>query len=350
MQGNFKDEKTLETFMYCLSLIASRKQYKYGPFLIGDKNTGKSTTIEMIEGVYKHLIGTMEAEVLVPKGKTFSVGNGPTPYLAQLEGLGASIISETEEGATLNAGLWKKLTGGDRIPARGLNEAPKNFVNTAQIIIATNALPRFDKNDQAIITRMIVIPFLVSHDREADGTKERKNIINSLAPEYPAIVRVLADYYMKLKNEHGGNIPVSKESSSYKVEAIAELEGDLDEFVNVNISFEKNHMEIIKNIYDKYMAYFEFDENSVKRGEALSRNRFTKYFLKNYKDYATKNVQRVQGGDPSRVFVGVRLKTLDEIAAAGKEKENASTQVAPPPQAQKSAAPVAGTMDDENPF
>jgi phage/plasmid-associated DNA primase len=349
MRGNFKDEKTLETFMYCLSLIASRKQYKYGPFLIGGKDTGKSTTIKMIEGIYKHLIGTMEAEVLVPKGKTFSTGNGPTPYLAQLEGLGASIISETEEGATLNAGLWKKLTGADRIPARGLNEAPKNFVNTAQIIIATNALPRFDKHDEAIITRMIVVPFLVSHKRDAKETKRPENIMSALEPEFPGIVRVFADYYMKLKNEHGGIIPVSKESNSYKVEIISELESDLDKFININISFDKNNKEVIKDIYDKYIAYFDFDENSVKRGEALSRNKFTKYFLKNYKDYAREDVQWVNGKS-ARVFVGVRLKSLDEIATERKEKENASTQVAPPPPAQRSEAPGVEPVDDENPF
>jgi phage/plasmid-associated DNA primase len=348
MRGNFKNEDTLKTFMYCLSLIASRKQYKYGPFLIGGKNTGKSTTLKMIEDVYEHLIGTMEAEVLVPKGKTFSTGNGPTPYLAQLEGLGASIISETEDGATLNAGLWKKLTGGDKIAARGLNEAPKNFVNTAQIIIATNTLPRFDRHDESIITRMIIIPFLVSHEREGEGTKRPEDITSALKPEFPGIVRVFADYYMELKNKHGGRIPVSKESNSYKVERIAELESDLDKFVSVNISFEKNHMEIIKNIYDKYMVYHDFDENSVKRGEALSRNKFTKYFLRNYKDYVTEDVQRVRGSPPSRVFVGVRLKTLDEIATT--RKENVSAQVALPSPAQRAEFPVTEPTDTIDPF
>jgi energy-coupling factor transporter ATP-binding protein EcfA2 len=342
MRGNFKDENTLETFMFCLSLIASRKQYKYGPFLIGGKNTGKSTILKMIEGVYKHLIGSMDADVLVPKGKTFATGNGPTPYLAQLEGFGASIISETDDGATLNAGLWKKLTGGDRIPARGLNEAPKNFINTAQIIIATNNLPRFNKHDKAIIERMVVIPFLVSHERGAKDTKLPENIMDALTPEFPAIVRVLAEYYIKLKKEHGGVIPVSKESKSYKTEVISELETDLDEFVNVNIIFEKTKMEIIKDVYDKYMSYFDFDgENSVKRGEALSRAKFTKTIIKNYKDYVYKDIQRVRGSAPSRAFVGMRLKTNDEIAAeaAAKEKENASTQ-----------APVAEPVEDEDPF
>jgi phage/plasmid-associated DNA primase len=347
MRGNFRDENTLKTFMFYLSLIASRKQYKYGAFLIGGKNTGKSTTIKMIEEVYKHLIGSMDADVLVPKGKTFATGNGPTPYLAQLEGLGASIISETEDGATLNAGLWKRLTGGDRISARGLNEAPKNFVNTAQIIISTNNLPRFDRHDGAIITRMIVIPFLVSHERGAENTQKSEDIIGALTPEFPAIIRVLGEYYIRLKKEHGGDIPVSKESSSYKMEVISEIESDLDKFININISFEKNNKEIIKDIYDKYIVYFDFDTDSAKRGEALSRNKFTKYFLKNYKDYIYEDVQWVKGKS-ARVFVGVRLKTLDEIATAAKEKENASTQA--PAQKNKSAAPVAEPLEDEHPF
>jgi phage/plasmid-associated DNA primase len=295
----------------------------------------------------------MDADVLVPKGKTFAAGNGPTPYLAQLEGLGASIISETEEGAVLNAGLWKRLTGGDRIPARGLNEAPKNFVNTAQIIIATNNLPRFDRHDGAIITRMIVIPFLVSHERDAKDTKLPENIMGSLAPEFPAIVRVLAEYYIKLKKEHGGVIPVSKESSSYKTEVISEIESDLDKFVNVNVAFEKNKMEIIKDVYDKYISYYEFDENSVKRGEALSRIKFTKFILKNYKDYVYADIQRVRGSDPARSFIGMHLKTLDEIAAdsAARERGDAMTQVPAPAREQKAAVPITEPIEDgENPF
>jgi phage/plasmid-associated DNA primase len=335
MQGNFKNKDTLETFMFYLSLIASRVQYKYGAFLIGGKDTGKSTTTRMISGVYKHMIGYLDSDILIPKEKRYANGNGPTPYIAALEGLGASITMEVEEGATLNAAMWKKLTGEDIIPARGLNEAPKEFQNTAQIIIASNALPRFNKNDKSIIERMIVIPFLVNHAREATETMRPEDIERELEVEYPGIVRVLAEYYIKLKKELHGVIPVSKESRSYKTEIIAEL----DKFVNVNISFEKSRMEIIKDIYDKYMSYFDFDENSVKRGEALSRNKFTKYFLKNYKDYAAEDVKWVKGG-AARVFVGVRLKTLDEIAAAAKEKENASTQVPAAPPAQKAAAPV----------
>jgi phage/plasmid-associated DNA primase len=339
--------------MYYLSLIATRKQYKYGAFLIGGKNTGKSTTIKMIENIYKHLIGSMPADVIVPKGKVFAAGNGPTPFVSQLEGLGASITSETEDGATLNAALWKSLTGNDRIPTRGLNEAPKIFVNTAQIIISTNMLPRFDRHDDAIITRMIVIPFLIAHERDSKDTRLPENIMSALSPEFPAIVRVFAEYYVKLKKEYGGVIPISKESNSYKTEVIAEVESDLDKFVNINIAFEKGTMEVIKDVYDKYIAYYDFDETSIKRGEGLSRIRFTKYIVKNYKGSIYESTQRVRGGDPQRAFIGMRLKTFDEIAAdeAAKQKEVASPQVpATTPKAPSVAAPSVPLKDDVDPF
>jgi phage/plasmid-associated DNA primase len=322
--------------------------------LIGGKDTGKSTTMKLIQGVYGNLIGFLDADILVPKEKRFATGNGPTPYIAALDGLGASITMETEDGATLNTAMWKKLTGDDIIPARGLNEAPKSFANTAQIIIASNMLPKFNRHDNAVIERIVVIPFLINHAREATETKRPENIMKELEAEYPGIVRVLAEYYIKLKKEYSGVIPISKESKSYKTDVIAEVETDLDKFVNIYVSFEKNAMEEIKDIYEKYIAYFEFDENSVKRGEALSRSRFTRFILKNYKDDVNESIQRVKGSEPQRVLFGIRLKNPEEIVAgrAEKQKNNASTQVpapAPTP-APKAAAPVPEAKDDVDPF
>jgi len=350
MRGSFKDKDTLETFMFYLSIIASRRQYKYSAFLIGGRNTGKSTMMKLIKNIYKHLIGSMPAGILVPKGKTFAEGNSPTPYIAELEGLCASIIMETEDGATLNAEWFKRLTGDDPIPARGLQEKPKTFLNTAQIIIASNMLPRFDRHDTSIIERMIVIPFLINHAREAKETRQSKDIMNDLEPEYPGIMRLFAEYYIKLKKEFRGIIPISRESNSYKMDVIAEVETDLDKFINVNISFEKGQMERIKDVYEKYLAYYEFDENSAKRGEALSRIRFTKFILKNYKEFVYESTQRVRGADPARAFIGLRIKSLEEIAAVEADKQSggvAAAQVTPG--AAPAQAPASPPVD-ENPF
>jgi hypothetical protein len=70
--------------------------------------------------------------------------------------------------------------------------------------------------------------------------------------------------------------------------------------------------------------------------------------LKNYKDHVSESVQRVRGSNPQRAFIGLRLKSLDEIAEAERQKmENAGTQAAP---VQAALAYKPEPIDDENPF
>jgi phage/plasmid-associated DNA primase len=310
MEGNFKDKETLEMFMYYLSLIPSMVQYKYGAFFIGGKNTGKSTTVKLIKEIYRHLVGFMEKDVLVPKGKTFAAGNGPTPYIARLPGLGACIVNESDEGAALNEALWKSLTGNDVIIARGLNEAPKEFINTAQIIIQTNQMPKFNRRDGAITERMVIIPFLVQHSREDAGRKEPDDFINDLRPEFPAIIHLLAEYYVSLKYERTDGIPISKESLVYKTDYISELDTDMDKFIAECLIFEKDASEVISRVYECYRNYYEFTEDSVKRGDALSLHKFSRFLNKNYKDRLTEKVMRVSG-KPTRCYYGLKIKPLD---------------------------------------
>jgi phage/plasmid-associated DNA primase len=329
MRGNFKNEDTLQTLMYCLSIIPSRTFYKIGQFWIGPKNTGKSTTMLLMEEIFQYLICAIEPDILVPKGKTFAAGNGPTPYLAQLPGKGAAFVSEPDDGAVLNTGLWKKLTGNDLVSARGLNEALKNFRNKAQIIINTNHLPKYDMHDTAVTERAVVIPFLVSHDANEEGTMRPEEFVEYLRPEFPAFIKLLAEYYIKFKTSLRGILPVSKECQQYKEGYIAEVETDLDRYANACFSFAPQSVENIKKVYENYMAYYEFDETSVKRGEALSQHRFTRLILKNYKDKITEQVKRVEvegKSKPARCFVGLKIKPLDEVAdrpgAKGKASED----------------------------
>jgi phage/plasmid-associated DNA primase len=313
MRGNFKNKETLEMFMYYLSLIPSMTQYKYGAFFIGGKNTGKSTMIKLIKGIYGHLVGFIDKDVLAPKGKTFATGNGPTPYIARLPGLGAAIVNESDDGATLNEALWKSLTGNDVMVARGLNEAPKEFMNTAQIIIQTNNMPKFSRRDDAIIERMIVIPFLVQHSRDDENRKEPDDFEEELRPEFPAVIRLLADYYLKLKNELKGVIPVSQESSFYKTDYISELDTDMDKFIAECLIFEEGASEVISRVYEQYKNYHEFTEEAVKRGEALSLHKFSRFFNKNYKNRIVEKVMRVNG-KPTRCYCGLRIKPFDPDA------------------------------------
>jgi CRISPR/Cas system CMR-associated protein Cmr3 (group 5 of RAMP superfamily) len=159
---------------------------------------------------------------------------------------------------------------------------------------------------------MVVIPFLVTHERNADGTKKMEDLVEELRPEFPGIIRLLAEYYIKLKNELRGNIPISKESELYKLGYIAEVESDVDRFIDNCIVFDPQALAATRSIYNAYMDYYDFDPDAAKRGEALSMTKFSKFIFNKYKDQVHADTQRVNG-KPARCFRGMILKSPEEI-------------------------------------
>ena len=306
MKGNFKNEKTLETIMYYISLFASRNtQYKYGGIWVGKPHTGKTTTVELMTKVYPGMIVRLNGDILVTKERRRASGNEATPYVARMEGRGAAIAQETERNGVLNNALWKEWTGGDTITARGLYQEPHDFIPTAQILVCTNHQPRFDAHDEATIDRMIVIPFSVQHEKGKKGTVQQTTIYSRLRPEYPAIVKLFAQYYIKFKNELSGLIPLSDECFNYKQGYVKEMETDLDKFVdaNVDIDMSGNCFETVQAVYDRYLKYFEYQSGDK---EALSRNKFVRYLKHDYMeiDYRQKKIN----GEPILCFFNVKLK------------------------------------------
>ncbi|MBR4158726.1 MAG: DNA primase, partial [Spirochaetia bacterium] len=311
MAGNFKNAETLETFLFYLSLIASRcTQYKYGGIFIGRPHTGKTTTIELLMKIYQNMIVRLPSEKLVSKGRNYGA-NGPDPYIARLIGKGAAVAQETERNGHLNSAIWKEMTGGDTLTARDMYVSPIDFVPTAQIIMASNHIPRFDNKDQATIDRMVIIPFLVEHKHGDKETKEQSDIINDLQDEYPAIVKLLAEYYIKFKYIHKGKLPLSPECAAYKDDYIQQQETDLDFFVENNIDFEKGEdvWVAIKDVYARYLSYFSYsvDINGKPTDkEAWSQSKFTRIMKHDYPEIRTK--QKKINGYPEQIFQYMRLK------------------------------------------
>ena len=158
MKGNFKDEKTLQTLLYYLSLIPSRNTgFKYGGIFLGKGGTGKSTTCNIVEEIFKGMCARVKSDVLVSTGFKRASGNEANPEIAKLEGKCCAFAQETARNASLNTSFWKELTGGDTLTSRGLYRDPHDFIPTAQIIIASNYSPNFDAHDEAAISRMVAI-------------------------------------------------------------------------------------------------------------------------------------------------------------------------------------------------
>jgi P4 family phage/plasmid primase-like protien len=306
MKGNFKDEKTLESLMYYISLIPSRNtQYKYGGIWVGKPHTGKTTTVELLGKIYDGMFVRLNADVLVTRDRHRASGNEATPYIARLEGKGLGIAQETERNGVLNNALWKELTGGDTLTARGLYKEPHDFTPTAQILVCTNHQPRFDAHDEAAIERMVVIPFSVQHEKGKKGTLQQNTIYSRLRPEYPAIVKLFSEYYIRLKNEYEGAVPLSDECANYKNNYVKEQETDLDQFVNDNIDIDMSGsaFEIVQNVYDRYLKYYDLKSDDK---DALTRNKFVRYLRHDYMEIKYK--QKKINGEPVLCFFNIRLK------------------------------------------
>jgi P4 family phage/plasmid primase-like protien len=306
MNGNFKNEKTLETLMFYISLFASRNtQYKYGGIWVGKPHTGKTTTVELLQKIYPGMIVRLNSDILVTKEHRRASGNEATPYAARMEGKGAAIAQETERNGILNNALWKEWTGGDTITARGLYKEPRDFIPTAQILVCTNHQPRFDAHDDATIERMIVVPFSVQHEKGKKGTVQQNTIYARLRPEYPAIVKLFAGCYIKFKNELDGAIPLSGECSNYKQNYIQEQETALDKFVNdsLDIDMSGNAFETVQAVYERYLQYYNLSADDK---ETLTRNRFVRYLKHDYMEINYK--QKKINGDPVLCFFNIKLK------------------------------------------
>jgi DNA-directed RNA polymerase subunit RPC12/RpoP len=205
----FPEEKTVETALNYLSLIISKNtEFKYGGIFIGPPATGKTTLLEILSRALPGYINFFA----MPK---FRIGPAD---LAAMDGLGAAALTEIESNSKINVSEYKMLTGGDTLTARRPRHEPYDFVPTAQIIMVNNHLPQFNYYDEALAARIVIIPFLVNFHRGEPGTIYLQEIAKKPHVEFPAIIKLLAGYYVRLKHKFNGVIPLSKQCKKLKKE------------------------------------------------------------------------------------------------------------------------------------
>ena len=326
MQGNFKSQETLDTLFYYLSLIPSRcAQYKVGGIFIGTGGTGKTTTMKIISDLYPQMTTAIPREVIMLNKDIRNFGGGANPAIAELKGMGAGISDETQRNDMLNSAVFKQLTGGGAMKARRLYSNPEEFKPTAQTIILTNYLPRFDNKDPATIDRMVVIPFSVEHKRGESGFKDENDIFELLRPEYPAVIKFFAEYYIELKTKYKGKIPLSKECQDYKGDYVEDQATDLDRFVKENIEFIKGEGIFVK-VKDVYMRYCEVNNIELNdKGQPVDKDSWTQnkltHFLKS--DYTEIHIKqkRFDGGNPEQIIINMRLKENESLKKKSEQQE-----------------------------
>ncbi|HAE23336.1 MAG TPA: hypothetical protein DCG47_13600 [Spirochaetaceae bacterium] len=152
-------------------------------FLVGSGGNGKSVLLALILAIFGSYACTVSADVLLDHQN--SSRGGPAPELLDLIGRRFVCASETDEGARLNLGRIKAISGGDQIVCRAMrSNIMHKFVAQFLLVLATNAPPRIGRVDNATKRRFRMMPF----DRVFEGPERDDNILTKLLEEKEAIL------------------------------------------------------------------------------------------------------------------------------------------------------------------
>lgn len=125
--------------------------YKKAYFLKGGKNSGKSTYIDLL---VQHFFGT---------GICSSVSLQALLYirfrLAELDGKILNAYADLSDQKLQDIGLFKALTGGDRVNIERKHRDPYDFQNKALFVFSANKYPKIDAGDEAFYDRWIAVEF-----------------------------------------------------------------------------------------------------------------------------------------------------------------------------------------------
>jgi putative DNA primase/helicase len=259
-------------FGYCLTGEVSEQVLV---IFWGAGANGKSTIVEtMLRMLGEDYAVKASRDLFMAKKQD----NHPT-QMARLFGRRLVVCVETHEGARLDEGLVKELTGGDKITARRMREDPWQFDPTHKAILVTNHKPEIRGTDEGIWRRQRLVPFTVRFwnpddpEERARGLpadlRQDKELSQKLKAELPGILAWCVEGCLAWKHE-GLGMPkaVKAATSAYRVEQDL-LSAFLEERCVLGRDFQVRFSEL----YAAYCCWCEQgNEEPVKKrqfGEAL---------------------------------------------------------------------------------
>jgi len=135
-----------EMIGYC---FFRRSELRKAFILVGGKRNGKSTFLDMLIAVLgEDNTSALDLSELSKEFKT-----------AELAGKLANIGDDIDDGFISNVAIFKKLVSGNRMTVARKYEQPFDFSNYAKLIFSANEIPRMKDKTNAVMDRMIIVPF-----------------------------------------------------------------------------------------------------------------------------------------------------------------------------------------------
>jgi len=125
----------------------------------GTGSNGKSLLISILHQLLDKVYVTMPRETMFDSGRK-QVEGGPSSHLMTLIKKRIGVREEKQSAAILNEEAIKQVTGQSTITARGNYEKHyETFVATHLPILVCNTLPAVNCDDDAMLRRILVVPF-----------------------------------------------------------------------------------------------------------------------------------------------------------------------------------------------
>ena len=134
--------------------------YKRAYFLKGDRDSGKSTFINLVS---EHVFGNEICSALSLTDLMYDKFR-----LHALDGKILNRYSDLSDTTLKNLGLFKNLTGGDRVTIERKRKDPYDFINKAVFLFSANRFPKLEGADDAFWERWIALQFPKHFERIAD--------------------------------------------------------------------------------------------------------------------------------------------------------------------------------------
>ncbi|MFF0707407.1 hypothetical protein [Gordonia sputi] len=151
-----------DVFRVLGSMIVTGNPLRHFVTVIGETSTGKTT-------LTRYLNASLGAYCAPGSTAMFGGSAGPNPELLDSVRRRVLTMSETNSRVIFHGDTLKMLTGNDTIAARKLysNKVVKATPRFTPILV-TNQMPSITEADDAVFTRLIVIPFTHQHRDKVD--------------------------------------------------------------------------------------------------------------------------------------------------------------------------------------
>ena len=211
-----------------------------------------------------------------------AASNACTPELVKNKGKRFITLQEPDDDEEIHVGAMKELTGGDKIQARALHQAPIEFKPQWKIIMTSNVLPQVSANDNGTWRRIIVTEFIskfVDKDDLDPGVDNQFPIDYDLSTKmkmWPEAFMwmLIQEYHNYKKNGLKEPPEVRKNTDAYKQES--------DSFLQfIYESLEESITDKIK-VDDAYHVYREWFKNSGNNAKPPQKKDFIKNVSKKY--------------------------------------------------------------------